>query len=173
MMLVSQHKQSGITLVEAMIAVIMLAILVAILTPSMDTYFNQANVKGATEALYGDVNLAHTTATKSTDTVTITFVSGASWCYGLSSAAIACACNSAPSSSNCNLGLTTAANFKNTTLAVTNATMTFSTSRGTTTSNTAVFSATNPTQSATLTINDMGTPSICSTGSSVGGYPAC
>ncbi len=173
MMLIPQHKQNGITLVEALVVVIMLAILVAVLTPSMNTYFNQGNIKGAAEALYGDVNLARTTATKSTDTVTITFVSGASWCYGLSSAAIACACNSAPSSTNCNLGLTTSANFKNTTLAVTNATTTFSTSRGTTTSNVAVFSATNPTQSATVTISNMGAPSICSTGASVGGYPAC
>lgn len=171
-MLVSQHKQSGITLTEAIITVFMLAILVAVLTPSMNTYFNQANVKGAAEALYGDINLARSIATKSTDTVTITFNTGA-WCYGLSSGTVACACSSAPSSSNCNLGLTTSASFKNTTLAVTNATMTFSTSRGTTTGNTAVFSATNPTQSATVTINAMGTPSICSTGSSVGGYPAC
>jgi Tfp pilus assembly protein FimT len=170
---ISQHNQNGITLIEALIVLAMLAILTAVLTPSMNTYFNQGNVKGATEALYGDVNLARTIATKSTNTVTITFVSGASWCYGLSSGAIACACNSAPSGTNCDLGITTAASFKNTTLAVTNATMTFSTSRGTTTGNTAVFSATNPSQSATVTINDMGTPSICSTSASVGGYPAC
>lgn len=172
-MLISQYKQNGITLVEILVVLAMLAILTAVLTPSMDTYFNQANVKGAAEALYGDVNLARTIATKSTDTVTITFVSGTSWCYGLSSGAITCACDSAPSSTNCNLGLTTATNFKNTALAVTNATTTFSTSRGTTISNTAIFSATNPTQSATVTVSAMGVPSICSTGASVGGYPAC
>ena len=171
-MLISQHKQHGITLVEALVAAAMLAILVAVLTPSMNTYFNQGSIKGAAEALYGDVNLARTIATKSTDTVTITF-NTSTWCYGLSSGTVACTCSGAPSSSNCNLGLTTSSNFKNTTLAVTNTTMTFSTSRGTTTSNTAVFSATNPTQSATVTINDMGTPSICSAGASVGGYPAC
>lgn len=172
-MLISQYKQHGITLIETLVVLVMLAILTAILTPAMTTYFNQGNIKGATEALYGDINLARTIATKSTDTVTITFVSGTSWCYGLSSGAVACACNSAPSSTNCNLGLTTATSFKNTALAVTNATTTFSTSRGTTTSNTAVFSATNPTQSATIIISNMGTPSICSTNASVGGYPAC
>lgn len=171
-MLISQHNQNGMTLVEILVVIVMLAILVAVLTPSMNTYFNQGNIKGAAEALYGDVNLARTIATKSTDTVTITFNAGA-WCYGLSSGTVACACSSAASTSNCNLGLTTSSSFKNTTLAVTNTTMTFSTSRGTVTSNTAIFSATDPAQSATVTINAMGTPSICSTSASVGGYPAC
>lgn len=171
-MLVSQRKQKGVTLAEMLVVVIMVAILAATLTPAMRTYFNQANIKGAAEALHDDVNLARTTALKTTDAVTITFNTSA-WCYGLSSGTVACVCSSAPSSSNCNLGLTTSSSFKNTTLAVTTTNMTFSTSRGTTTSNAATFSGTDPAQSATVNINDMGAPSICSTNASVGGYPAC
>ncbi len=171
-MLISQRKQHGMTLTEILVVVFMVAILAAILTPAMNTYFNQANLKGAAEALYDDVNLARSTAIKTTNSVTITFISGA-WCYGLSSGTVACTCTNAPSSSNCNLGLTTSASFKNTTLAVTNTNMTFTTSRGDTTNNTAIFSATSPAQSATVTINSMGIPSLCSTNASVGGYPAC
>lgn len=169
--LVFQRKQFGLTLLEVLITVLMLAIITTLLTPNMSNYFYQANIKGAAEAFYDDVNLARTTATKSTNAVTLTATSGAAWCYGLYSAG-SCACNSAASPSNCNLGVTTSANFKNTTLSMSpNSTMTFSTSRGSTTGSTAIFSGGG--QTATITVNDMGTPSICSTNSTVGGYPAC
>lgn len=165
------QQQTGLTLPEILVVMVMLVMLAAVLTPTMITYFHQANIKGAAEALYNDVNLARTTATKSTDTVTITFTTGASWCYGLSSATTACTCSASASSTNCNLGITTSSGFKDTSLAVAATTMTFSIARGTTSSNAATFSA--DTQSATVNINTLGTSSICSTNVTVGGYPAC
>lgn len=158
-----------------MIAVMVVAILTVSLMPAYRIYFAQSQVKGATEALYEDMNKARDTAIAKTTTVTVT-LNTSSWCYGVSSDAITCDCTSAASTSNCNLGITMGTNFPNTTMANTfSGSIVFSSTRGTIPSvGTVTFSATaDGIYSAQITVNTMGLPSICSPSGTIGGYPAC
>lgn len=169
------RKQKGFSLVETMIVVAMLLIVVAALTPTITTYYAQNRLKGAAEGLYDNVMLARSSAVKSSTSTTITFVTGSSWCYGISSGAIACACGSAASASNCNLGITSSSNYPNTSLAITSGfagnAITFDASRGVPNTNgigTITLSSTTGSTSITATVNAMGETQICST--TVGGY---
>ena len=173
-----QQKQRGMSIIEVIIAIVILLILALLITPSFVTYFNQNRLKGAAEVLYDNILLGRTNAIKQATTVTLTFVTGASWCYGLSSGAIACSCGSAASATNCNLGITSNTDYPNTSLAIsgfTSSAITFDAIRAAVASGSTVGSATitstTGTESITVAINALGTSSICS--STVGGYSGC
>lgn len=169
------RKQRGMTLTEILIVLLLVLLLATLLTPSYETYFSQNAVKGAAEALYSDFIRAKTTAIGTGQTVTVTFTTGATWCYGLSSGSIACTCGSAPSASNCDLGITSYTSYANTSLSTsgfTSDTVIFDSARGvvTNTAGSATFTASGG-ENITTSINKFGAPKICS--STVGGYSAC
>lgn len=179
-MLFIKQKQKGLTLIEMIIALIILGLLVVRITPQLQVYYAQNRLRAAAEGLYDDVLNARMTTIKTAATTTITFVTGASWCYGISSAAIACACGSAASASNCNLGIISSTDYPNTTLATTisGSSTTFDAVRATpNNTGTVTFSTTTGgTQSIMLTLSALGTTTLCSgTGGNadVGGYAGC
>src|SRR3990167_6380253 len=98
--LLHQRKQKGFTLTEVIIGLVIIVILSAILTPSLQIYFQQYRLKGAAETLYDNITLARTTAIQKASTVSIYFTTGPNWCYGMSTGAIACTCSDAASASN-------------------------------------------------------------------------
>ncbi|PIZ04522.1 MAG: hypothetical protein COY58_03465 [Gammaproteobacteria bacterium CG_4_10_14_0_8_um_filter_38_16] len=169
------RKQQGLTLTEIIVVIGMLAIVTLLLVPNYQSYLAQNRVKGAAESLYSHFILARTTAISSSQNVTVTFNTADPWCYGISSGATSCACTSAPSISNCNLGIISRTDFPNTTLSSSGFTsnmVTFDAARGTL-SNTAgyVDFALTSGQSVRVYINKFGVPKTCS--STVGGYKSC
>lgn len=171
------QKQKGLTLTETLVGLIIIGILVALITPSIQIYYQQNRLKGAAENLYDNITLARTTAIEKATTAKITITTGAAWCYGMSSGAIACACGSAGSASNCDLGIVSAADYPGTTLATTlsGATTTFNAARGVpNNTGTVTFSTTSGgSQSVQLTLNALGFSSLCSPSGTVGGYAGC
>lgn len=174
-MSVRAPKQEGMTITEILVVLLLLLILATLLTPAYETYFSQNAVKSAAEGLYSDFIRAKTTAISTGQTITVTFTTGATWCYGLSSGSITCDCASAPSASNCDFGVTSYTSYANTSLSTsgfTGDTATFDSARGvlTNTAGSATFTATGG-ENITTSVNKFGAPKICS--SSVGGYSAC
>ena len=175
-MLFYSEKEAGFSIIEVIVGLVIIAILIAAVTPFFDTYFEQNRLKGAAETLYDNINYARTTSIKNNTTVSLTFIAGASWCYGMASGAIACTCSSAPSVTNCNLGIISSTTYSGTSLATTIAgnTTTFNPTRGTPSNvGTVTFSTTTPTRSLQISLSAMGTASLCSPSGTVGGYPGC
>jgi type IV fimbrial biogenesis protein FimT len=171
-----RKNAGGFSIVEIIVGLAIIAILIAAITPFFETYFDQNRLKGAAETLYDNINFARTTAIKSNSTVSLTFIAGANWCYGMASGAIACICSSAPSVTNCNLGIVSSTAYSGTSLATTIAgsTTTFNALRGTPNNiGTVTFSTVTPTRSLQLSLSAMGTSSLCSPSGTVGGYPGC
>lgn len=177
-MLAISKKQKGFTIIEFIVVAVLLIIVTLLLLPSLTTYFSQNRLKSVAENLYNDILLGRTSAIQQSANVTMMFHSGTSWCYGMTTNA-SCTCTT-PNS--CNLGQTTSTEFPQTSLATTGLTangtdtsITFDSVRGaptfagTTTNGTATLSSTVNNQQITITINQLGTSTVCS-GGTVGGY---
>ena len=181
-MLASKRKYAGLTMIEVVVSFLIIGIVVVALTPALQTYFSQNRLKGAAETLYANILFSRSTAIEKATTVnlniTSNFITGV-WCYGMSSAAIACSCGSPASTTNCDLGIVSSTTYPNVTLATTlsGAATVFSASRGTPSNiGSITFSDTNNGQSVQLTLSAMGLPSLCSGSggvADVGGYTAC
>jgi prepilin-type N-terminal cleavage/methylation domain-containing protein len=89
----------GLTLMELMVTVAILAILVALAVPSFNSFLAKGRLSGAAEALAQDLQLARSESSRLNDAVTISFSSGAAWCYGSVVSATACNCTQ----TSCNL----------------------------------------------------------------------
>lgn len=79
----SAFRQAGVTLVELMIGVAVLAILLVVAAPSFSEYFEKGRVKGAVDELTNFLALARNEATKRDRNVRI--VAGGApdaWCFG-------------------------------------------------------------------------------------------
>jgi prepilin-type N-terminal cleavage/methylation domain-containing protein len=92
-----KRRANGLTLMELMVTVAILAILVALAMPSFNTFVARGRLSGAAEALAQDLQLAKSEALRRNADVTISFSDGAAWCYGSVVAAAACNCNVANS----------------------------------------------------------------------------
>jgi prepilin-type N-terminal cleavage/methylation domain-containing protein len=90
----------GLTLMELMVTVAILAILVALAMPSFNAYLAKGRLSGAAEALAQDLQLARSEALRRNDAVTISFTSGTAWCYGTILSDTACNCTQ---TGNCSL----------------------------------------------------------------------
>jgi prepilin-type N-terminal cleavage/methylation domain-containing protein len=169
------RKQQGFSIVEIVVGLVILAILIAAISPFFTNYFTQNRLKGAAETLYDNVTFARTTAIKTATQVTLTITTGASWCYGMASGVVACTCTSAPSAANCDLGIVSSTDYPGTSLASTiTSPTTFNAIRGTPNNiGTATFSTSTPTRSVQLSLSAMGTSSLCSPSGTVGGYSGC
>jgi len=167
MMLSTGSKQQGINLVQLLAAILIIAILTLLITPTLTDLLGQYRLKSATEALYGDLLRARSEAIQRQTLATFVFQTGATWCYGITTASN-CDCSTA---NNCNLGQRDGAEFSSTTLSVNgfpNLNFTFEGTRGVASTTGDFILSDNNGYSITIRVNKIGLPHICST--DVGGY---
>ena len=166
-----RSHQKGLTLVEILIALLVVAILAAASIPYMGHYLNMRRVEGGAQAVYADLMLAHKHATTQQAAVTVVFQTGANWCVGLSSAG-SCDCATA---GNCNLGHTTSASYKNVSLSASGfgggTSTVLSASRGTATT-TGTLTLTVGSDAINVELNQMGFARMCAN-NGIGGFDPC
>jgi type IV fimbrial biogenesis protein FimT len=161
----------GLTLMELMVTVAILAILVALAVPSFNSFLAKGRLSGAAEVLAQDLQLARSEALRRNDAVTISFSSGAAWCYGSVAGATACTCTP---TNTCTLrrvdntdysGVTMAASFAANTAA-------FTARHGLANTGTVEFTHPNA-GTLRVSLGAAGQVSICSTLGGLAHHPAC
>ncbi|MFC6670994.1 GspH/FimT family pseudopilin [Marinobacterium aestuariivivens] len=81
------------TLIELLVALVVLAVFVTIGIPSFNSIFERHRVTGAAQALYGDLQFARAEAIKRNQDIYVKFNNGTDWCYGIEdTSAASCSC---------------------------------------------------------------------------------
>jgi prepilin-type N-terminal cleavage/methylation domain-containing protein len=80
-MMLTTARQQGMTLIEVMVGIMVLAILLTLAVPSFNETWQRRRLVGAAEAMYSDLQFARLEAIKTNATVTVTLTEGASWQY--------------------------------------------------------------------------------------------
>ncbi len=162
------NRRKGMTSIEVLIAIAIVAILVSLAIPQYFSYIEDSRIKHAVEDMYNKVMWARSTAIKNSQDVTTVVQTGGSWCYGFTTAST-CDCSTA---GNCALGSYQGGEYPSTTLSASGigASTIYQSERGTiSVPGTLTVSAGG--QSASVVINKMGMARIC--GSNISGYKAC
>lgn len=85
-------KMRGLTLMELMVTVVIMAILLVLAVPSFNAFLARGRLSGAAEGLAQDLQLAKSEALRSNADVTISFSPVGAWCYGTVVSTTACDC---------------------------------------------------------------------------------
>ncbi len=90
----SAFRQRGLTLVELMITLVILAILVAVGMPDFGARTDKRHLKGAAEMVQQGLREARSEAIKRNEQVRVTFsgVGTANWCFGMAEDGATCDC---------------------------------------------------------------------------------
>jgi type IV fimbrial biogenesis protein FimT len=88
-------KMRGLTLMELMVTVAIMAILLVLAVPSFNAFLARGRVTGAAEALAQDLQLAKSEALRRNTEVRFSFSPGSTWCYGSIASSTACSCTPA------------------------------------------------------------------------------
>lgn len=168
--------QSGFTLIEMMVVIAIISIIASIAVPSFSTFFDRYRLRGAADAMFGDLQAARMEALRNNGTVFVNIATGANWCYGMKLGS-SCDCTKASTDANyCSLKLVNA----QTNSGVTMASSAFSADPSidplqglVSQAGNVVFQSTAGTQ-AQVGLSLLGLVSICTpSGSSSAGYPSC
>jgi type IV fimbrial biogenesis protein FimT len=166
----------GLTLIELMVTVGILAILVALAVPSFNAFLAKGRLSGAAEALAQDLQLARSEALRRNDDVRVSFSSSAAWCYGAVAGATACDCTQG----SCSLRRVDNSAYPGVTMGPPPAgvtpfagnTATFTARQGL--ANTGAVQFTHPSAGTLrVSLGTAGQVSICSTSGSLAHHPAC
>ncbi|MFT6985880.1 MAG: type IV fimbrial biogenesis protein FimT [Psychromonas sp.] len=84
----------GLTLIELLVAVSVIAILLAIGIPSYKTFFDRDRLEGGATALYFMLNLSKTESIKRNSDIYLKITAGNDWCVGSNEGDAVCDCNS-------------------------------------------------------------------------------
>ena len=192
-----RRRVAGLTLVEAVVTLGIIAVLAAVALPSMRNFMLQQRVKSFTRELLADVQLARSTALQQTGTGVATFLVAFSFstekkgiCYAIvpaQDASVDCDC----SRSGAICGMASATSLARTPVKIVNV----DTSRGISvtgpagrqlyyitgtgmvddkTTKTMSVSGGSASLSLNIVVSGTGLPRICApSGSSIAGYPAC
>ncbi len=129
------ESQNGLTLIELVITMAIIAIVAAMTAPSFSGMIDKQRLQGATDRFYADLQLTRSEAIKRHAAVTLsaTISEDGSWCYAQSDTGL-CNCNAA---AQCTVGgipskVVQSNHFKNIKVASTfaNSSVTFSGTRG-------------------------------------------
>ncbi len=168
------NTYGGFTLVELLVTVSVLAIILGVAVPSMQSMIERSRITGASERLLADLQFMRSEAIKLNSDITLSMTTGDAWCFGFSDNGN---CNCATSNSCKVNGLekvVSAADYSGsgTTLAVVGITNTTFSRRNGTVNNigSATFSGSNGT-SARIDLRLLGRASICS--DDIASYPGC
>jgi type IV fimbrial biogenesis protein FimT len=85
-------KMRGLTLMELMVTVAIMAILLVLAVPSFNSFLARGRLSGAAEGLAQDLQLAKSEALRRNASITISFSTGGAWCYGTVVSTTACDC---------------------------------------------------------------------------------
>ena len=171
-------KLRGLTVIELMVTVAIMAILLVVGVPSFNDFLAKGRLVGAAEALAQDLQLARSEALRSNAPVTLSLSSGNAWCYGSVPGATACNCNTA---SACTLRQVGRADYRGVTMGAPtfagNA-VTFTAHQGLANAGTVDFTFTqptagNPNAALRVSLGAGGQVSVCSTAGAVSHIPAC
>lgn len=86
MRIAAKNSNSGVTLIELMIVIVIAAILMALAIPGFRDTIDRNRLKGATETIYSGMQFAKSEAIKRNVPIRVNFTTsngGATWCYGL------------------------------------------------------------------------------------------
>jgi len=86
--------QPGLTLLELLVALVVLGVLLAVGVPSFSAMSDKSSLRGAARAIHMDLRLARSEAFKRGRPVSLSFrrVSDTDWCYGLAEGKSGCDC---------------------------------------------------------------------------------
>lgn len=161
-------SHSGFTLVEAMITVVVVAVLLAVAAPAFQGSLDKRRLVGAAEQLYADLQYARSEAIKHNASVYVSFATGANWCYGIALAE--CDCNAATCQLDGVQKVVSASNFRGVSLTETFSRMgpQFESSRGTANNGTATLSS--DYGSINVIVSQLGRVRICSGSANLSQY---
>lgn len=109
-----RHAVAGLTLIEAVVTLAVLAILATLTLPSFGALLGRHRLAAAAEGLAADLSQARFHAAQTGQATYVSFRAGADWCYAVS-AAPGCGCESAAAA--CQLKAVRAADLPGVTLA--------------------------------------------------------
>jgi prepilin-type N-terminal cleavage/methylation domain-containing protein len=89
----TNSRSQGFTLVELLMVIAIGGILLTVAVFTLQTSVDNARLRGATEALQGDLQYAQNLAINNNQPVYVTLTTGANWCYALSDTS-GCDCSS-------------------------------------------------------------------------------
>jgi type IV fimbrial biogenesis protein FimT len=178
-----RHRSLGFTIVELMAVMAVLAIVAVLAAPSFQEFRLRERVKGAANNLFTDLQFARSEAVQRNARVSVSFNTGATWCYGVTQGNAACDCSVANS---CDIKTVSSADFPRVTLA----TASFVSASGTTnwylidprmgqSLDAAGAAVTGTVQFSTGgralrgELNAMGRVRMCAAADPIQGYPAC
>jgi len=174
---VNQRLINGFTLLELIVTLAIVGITMSIAVPSLGFKVDENRVIGAAEQIYQDLLYARSEAVKSNSDITLSFTQNSSWCYGINATGV-CDCGSAGSCTINGKNKTGSyEDYSNTSLTVSSNIngANFDPSRGviekTNSPVTGSITITGVNVSATINMNVLGRPSICSNDFSK--YPSC
>lgn len=112
--------QRGLTLIELVFAICLLAILTALAVPSYNSFLDKQRVKGAANALADDLRFAREESVRLGRSVHATFQPGVPWCWGVAFAR-PCDCKGLNPALRCDISRGGGEDFKGVELAVSQA----------------------------------------------------
>lgn len=150
----------GLTVLELLVTFLIIVLITVLAVPIFSYLYEYNRLKNVAERLYHDLIYAQSEAIKRQANVTVTFQSGNSWCYGITTAS-SCNCLVA---NNCGLGQVSYLSHSNTNLASTGiiGNTTFSSSRGVVSTPGTITLSTSGGVSISVVVNKLGFPKICS-----------
>lgn len=161
-MILATARQQGMTLIETMVGIVVLAILLTLAVPSFNDTWQRRRLAGAAEAMYSDLQFARMEAIKTNSTVTVALTKGASWSYSVTSGGVA---RTVSGTGYPNVVNTNAAN----------TTVSFTAPRGTASAATFSFTAQagSTTYELDVILSSLGRVRICAVGAAAMGYASC
>ncbi len=183
-----RRSERGVTLVETMIVVVVLAILAAIALPSFQRMIERSRLVAAAEAVYAHLQFARSESIKlaRAENLRLSIRAGTPWCLGISNSTANCNCTTAGA---CRYGPDTdgdgvadmernlrGGDFTNVGMATTASEVQINSARGSFNGTAGTITLTSPSGlELRVVFSRMGRTRICSPSgaSNVSGYPTC